>query len=267
MEELTPMMQQYYKVKAQYGDCLLFYRLGDFYELFFEDAKVASRELELVLTGRDCGMAERAPMCGVPFHSAETYIARLVAKGYKVAICEQTEDPALAKGIVRREVIRVITPGTVTESLMLDEGKNNYLAVLCCAEEGVGLSFCDISTGELTVCDFAGAGAGPRAAEVLARFAPTELLTNPAAAQSDAVKLFVSRNRSLMASVKNDDAFDPAKCAGVAEAHFGKSLSELGLADKPLAVRALGAMLTYLYDTEKNNLSNITGVRVYSEEK
>ena len=151
MAEFTPMMQQYLKVKEQYKDAILFYRLGDFYEMFFDDAVTASRELELVLTGRDCGMEERAPMCGVPFHAAEGYIARLVAKGYKVAICEQIEDPATAKGIVSRDVIRVITPGTVTESVMLDETKNNYLACIYYDGSIAGLSFCDISTGQLFV--------------------------------------------------------------------------------------------------------------------
>ena len=151
MAEYTPMMRQYFKIKEQYQDALLFYRLGDFYEMFFDDAKTASRELELVLTGRDCGQAERAPMCGIPFHAADTYIARLVAKGYKVAVCEQTEDPAHAKGIVTRDVIRVITPGTVTESIMLDEEKNNYLACVYYGGDSAGLGFCDVSTGELYI--------------------------------------------------------------------------------------------------------------------
>ena len=135
MAELTPMMKQYLEIKKQHENCILFFRLGDFYEMFFDDAKTASQELELVLTGRDCGQEERAPMCGVPFHSCESYIARLVAKGYKVAICEQMEDPALAQGLVKRDVVRIITPGTVIEGSMLDEGKNNYLSVLY-MEEG-----------------------------------------------------------------------------------------------------------------------------------
>ena len=147
MAELTPMMKQYLEIKKQHENCILFFRLGDFYEMFFDDAKTASQELELVLTGRDCGQEERAPMCGVPFHSCESYIARLVAKGYKVAICEQMEDPALAQGLVKRDVVRIITPGTVIEGSMLDEGKNNYLSVLY-MEEGAaqaGLCFCDCS--------------------------------------------------------------------------------------------------------------------------
>ena len=148
MADYSPMMKQYFEVKEKYPNTLLFFRLGDFYEMFFNDAKIASRELELTLTGRDCGQEERAPMCGVPFHSAETYIARLVAKGYKVAICEQMEDPALAKGIVKRSVIRVITPGTVMESSMLDEAKNNYIASAYYQGDKVGICFADISTGD-----------------------------------------------------------------------------------------------------------------------
>ena len=148
MAEYTPMMQHYLQTKEEYKDCILFYRLGDFYEMFFEDAKIASKELELVLTGRDCGQEERAPMCGVPFHSADGYIAKLVSRGYKVAVCEQTEDPALAKGIVKRDVIRIVTPGTVIESSMLEEGKNNYLASIYVTDKECACAFLDVSTGE-----------------------------------------------------------------------------------------------------------------------
>ena len=154
MAELSPMMKQYFEIKKNYPDTILFFRLGDFYEMFFEDAKTASKELELVLTGRDCGQQERAPMCGVPFHSADSYIARLVSKGYKVAICEQTEDPKTAKGIVKRDVIRVISAGTVIESSMLDETKNNYLAVLCQAFDSMGICFADVSTGSVYLTSF-----------------------------------------------------------------------------------------------------------------
>ena len=146
MAGLTPMMQQYMEVKSKYKDCILFYRLGDFYEMFFDDALTASRELELTLTGRDCGLRERAPMCGVPYHAVETYLDRLIEKGYKVAICEQMEDPALAKGLVQRDVIRVVTPGTVIESGMLDERSNNFLLSVCFSGEKAGLAFADVST-------------------------------------------------------------------------------------------------------------------------
>ena len=147
--KLSPMMQQYLEIKANYQDCIMFFRLGDFYEMFYEDAIEVSRELELTLTGKNCGQEERAPMCGVPFHSADTYIARLVEKGYKVAICEQTEDPAAAKGIVKREVIQIVTPGTVTSQSMLNEKENNYLASVYMDKNGMSISYCDISTGEL----------------------------------------------------------------------------------------------------------------------
>ena len=148
-DSLTPMMSQYLLTKEQYGDCILFYRLGDFYEMFFEDAIVASRELEIALTGKSCGLEERAPMCGVPFHSANVYIAKLVEKGYKVAICEQVEDPKSAKGLVRREVIRIVTPGTIIDETMLDDQKNNYLAVLYQKNGGAAIASADISTGEM----------------------------------------------------------------------------------------------------------------------
>ena len=147
--KLSPMMQQYLEIKESYKDCILFFRLGDFYEMFFDDAKLVSRELELTLTGKNCGLEERAPMCGVPFHAVDTYLARLVEKGYKVAICEQVEDPAAAKGIVKREVIKIVTPGTVTSQSMLRETENSYLASVYISKEGMAISYCDISTGEL----------------------------------------------------------------------------------------------------------------------
>ena len=185
MAELTPMMKQYMQIHQQTPDCLLFFRLGDFYEMFAEDAKIAARELDLTLTTRDRaeGKAddERTPMCGVPYHSAEGYIARLVAKGYKVAICEQMEDPAKAKGLVQRDIIRVVTPGTVVESSMLEEGTNNYYAGLCCRGGSIGLAFCDVSTGEAyaTVCS--ARDGGEEAISELGRFAPRELVYDEAA--------------------------------------------------------------------------------------
>ena len=267
MAEFTPMMQQYFRIKELYKDAILFYRLGDFYEMFFEDAKVASRELELVLTGRDCGQEERAPMCGVPFHAADTYIARLVAKGYKVAVCEQTEDPAAAKGIVTRDVIRVVTPGTVTESIMLDETKNNYLACVCFTKDAVGMSFCDVSTGELTVCEADGKDAAVKTVNSLARFGPTELIFNEAAADCRTLREYVTRKTDIVASVKGDGCFDYAAAVKTAEDHFGRTVAELGMGETPRAVCALGCLLNYLYDTQKNSLSNITDVILYHEEK
>ena len=153
INDVSPMMQNYLETKKQYSDCLLFYRIGDFYEMFFDDAVLVSRELELTLTGKACGMDERAPMCGVPFHAADSYISRLVSKGYKVAICEQVEDPKLAKGLVKREVIKVVTPGTNMNMLALDSGRNNYLMCICYQDNGIGISVVDVSTGEFLVSE------------------------------------------------------------------------------------------------------------------
>ena len=164
------MMKQYFKIKQDYEDCILFYRVGDFYEMFFEDAKKASEELDLVLTGKECGLSERAPMCGVPFHSCDNYIARLVAKGYKVAICEQTEDPSKAKKLVKREVVHIVTPGTVIEDSMLDESRNNYLAALSLKNGTVGLCFTDASTGESHLTEISGDSVVRRTADELSRF-------------------------------------------------------------------------------------------------
>ena len=177
---LTPMMKQYLEIKENYKDCILFFRLGDFYEMFFDDAIVASREMEVTLTGKNCGEPERAPMCGVPYQAADTYIARLVEKGYKVAICEQMEDPATAKGIVQREVIRIITPGTVLSPTMLSENENNYLASVFMAPEGVGLAYCDISTGELYATVIEGQDIQERLLNELVRIKAKEIILTPA---------------------------------------------------------------------------------------
>lgn len=179
-EQMTPMMTQYLKTKEEYEDCILFYRLGDFYEMFFDDAIKASKELEITLTGKDCGLSERAPMCGVPFHSASVYIAKLIEKGYKVAICEQVEDPKTAKGIVKREVIRVVTPGTVVDEELLDEKNNNYLAVIYSQRDKYGFAVSDISTGEIYTTEISGAD---EALNEIARYEPKEILLNSDAAE------------------------------------------------------------------------------------
>ena len=176
MAGLTPMMQQYLQMKAENKDCLLFFRLGDFYEMFFDDAKTASRELELTLTGRDCGLEERAPMCGVPHHAVDNYVEKLISRGYKVAICEQMEDPALAKGLVKRGITRIITPGTVIESNMLDERANNFLLSVCFASDRAGLAFADVSTGEFFVHEVT--NPVDTLADELARIAPMEIIVN-----------------------------------------------------------------------------------------
>ncbi|MGI6123874.1 MAG: DNA mismatch repair protein MutS, partial [Acetivibrionales bacterium] len=178
MAKLTPMMQQYMEIKERYKDCILFFRLGDFYEMFFSDAELASRELEITLTGRDCGLEERAPMCGVPYHAAHTYISRLIAKGYKVAICDQMEDPATAKGIVKRDVSRVITPGTVIDPTMLEEKKNNYLMSVYCQQIYFGIAVVDVSTGEFYSTQITWGSSMGKLIDEISRYKPSEIIVN-----------------------------------------------------------------------------------------
>ena len=184
MAEYSPMMQHYLDTKEQYKDCILFYRLGDFYEMFFDDAILTSRELELTLTGKDCGQDERAPMCGIPYHAAETYIARLIAKGYKVAICEQLEDPKQAKGIVKRDVIRVVTPGTLIESNLLEEKKNNYIMAIFKSAIYYGLAVCDLSTGDFFATQIKGTNNFSRLLDEISRYSPSEIIVNQMIADS-----------------------------------------------------------------------------------
>ena len=205
---LSNMMKHYLSMKEKYKECVLFYRLGDFYEMFFEDAKIASKELELVLTGRDCGQEERAPMCGVPFHSVENYLARLVAKGYKVAICEQMEDPALAKGIVKRDVSRVLTPGTVIESNMLDESKNNYLASVVCNKKSAGLVFADISTGEIHVTHIEEKNLLSAIVNELCKFAPSEVILSRETAELSGLSKYIKSTLSATEEILDDEYFD-----------------------------------------------------------
>lgn len=258
MAGLTPMMQQYMEVKSKYKDCILFYRLGDFYEMFFDDALTASRELELTLTGRDCGLSERAPMCGVPYHAVETYLDRLIEKGYKVAICEQMEDPALAKGLVQRDVIRVVTPGTVIESGMLDERSNNFLLSVCFSGEKAGLAFADVSTGEFFVHQVE--DAGRTLADEVTRISPVEIIA------SDLVRLREYVNRDdLSMSERPGTTFQYQNASETLCKHFHlQDLSPLGLTDDyRLAAQAAGALMRYLDETQKNALEHITELRIY----
>lgn len=265
MAQLTPMMQQYFEIKKEYPDTILMFRLGDFYEMFFDDAKTASKELELVLTGRNCGQEERAPMCGVPFHSADGYIARLVAKGYKVAICEQTEDPASAKGLVKRDVIRVVTPGTVIESSMLDESKNNYLACVCQDNMGAGLCFADVSTGEVHVTSIENENPTADIINELGRYLPKEILLNPTAAVSPEIKEFIVKRMNSTAEMLADERFNYNDCLKTVLNHFKKdSLEQFSFEFANSAVRALGVALQYLYETQKTDLENIREIDYYS---
>ncbi len=265
---LSPMMQQYLDIKAQNPGSILFFRLGDFYEMFFDDAKTVSRELELVLTGRDCGLEERAPMCGVPFHSCDTYIARLLGKGYKVAICEQTEDPAAAKGLVKREVVRVITPGTVIEGSMLDESRNNYLCVAYMADNAaeVGLCFTDTSTGEIHLTCLKGADISLRLQNELGRFLPSEVLLNDTAMANTEFTAFVRERVGVEPEQLYADRFDYNTAVGRILTHFDKDdLAELNLEGEFSAVRALGGTLDYLYATQMTGLSRINHLQQYSD--
>ena len=263
MAELTPMKKQYNEIKAQHPDCLLFFRLGDFYEMFDEDAKTASAELNLTLTTRDRNKPEdqRTPMCGVPYHSAEAYIARLIAKGYKVAICEQTEDPAQAKGLVDREIIRVVTPGTLIEENLLEEGKNNFLAALWAGEEGAGLCFGDISTGEVFLTGFPAAGWQDHAVNELARFSPREVILSPGAWE-ESVMGFLTARTGCRIEQAEEGRFDLATAQAMAKKQFTAGLEELPAGSFP-ALRAVGGLMDYLYETQKTDLSYMNTLRYY----
>ena len=262
IDGLTPMMQQYSEIKKENQDCILMYRLGDFYEMFFDDAKTASRELDLTLTGRDCGQEERAPMCGVPFHSAESYIGRLVAKGYKVAICEQMEDPALAKGLVRREIIRKITPGTVLESSMLDESRNNYIGAVYQDSRGAGLCFCDISTGEVFASQLPEGGVSEEICNELARFSPRELLLSDGAYSNAAVLSFARERLGAYAERAGEWRFQPENALETARKQFsGQTLPE----EQTLLLQAVGGLLSYLHETQKSDLAYLRSLQVYRQ--
>ena len=265
MSAVTPMMQHYIKTKEEYEDCILFYRLGDFYEMFFEDAETVSRELELTLTGKDCGLTERAPMCGVPFHAADNYINRLVEKGYKVAICEQMEDPRLAKGIVKREVIRVVTPGTNLYTQALDETKNNYIMSVAYISNRFGIAFADVTTGAFMVTEVEKLR---NLLDELYKFSPAELICNEAFCMSG-VDLEELRNRlHLSVSALDNWYFDDDLCQRTLKDHFHVgTLEGLGLKDYDCATIAAGALLTYLLETQKNSLDHMRKITPYVTDK
>lgn len=266
MAKISPMMQQYMKIKQDYPDTLLFFRLGDFYEMFFEDAKVASKELELVLTGRDCGQEERAPMCGVPFHSADGYIAKLVSRGYKVAICEQMEDPSAAKGIVKRDVIRVITPGTVIESGMLDDGTNNYLATVCMKDNQAGVCFADISTGEFHVTSFSGEDLEDKVVNQLSTYQPKEMLVDGLAASLKKVGRYASERLNLRPQRLEEDKTDYEACRRLIAGQLKpETIAQMQLDGSKSAVCALGAAVDYLCDTKKGDLPGAATVDYYND--
>ena len=264
--ELTPMMRQYLEMKEKNKDCLLFFRLGDFYEMFNEDAKLAAKELDLTLTTRDRGKdkAEQTPMCGVPYHSAESYIARLVAKGYKVAICEQTEDPATAKGLVDRDIVRIVTPGTVTESSMLDESRNNYMASLYGLEGAYGLCFCDVSTGAFYATGAQGAEAASRIAAELGRFAPAEIIRNGRDVTAEEIEETLFQRLRCCVDEGKAEPPEPEAAAQLLERHFQANLAELGLAGQDAVILACAVLLQTLQETQKSDLSHIRHLEYYT---
>ena len=235
VSKLSPMMKLYVETRREYADCILFYRLGDFYEMFFDDAILVSRELEITLTGKDCGLEERAPMCGVPYHAVDNYLNRLVANGHKVAICEQVEDPKLAKGLVKREVIRIATPGTILDTAALDASRNNYLMSIVCVADRFGIATVDISTGDFLV--------------ELSGIDLEEIKETTGAA------IFIL----------DPDYFDDEACSRILSGHFkGKTAQELGLADMNCGMIACGAVLRYLAETQKTDLGNLTSLSPYT---
>ncbi len=263
MAELSPMMKQYFEIKENNKDSILFFRLGGFYGMFFDDAKLASRELDLTLTGRDCGQEERAPMCGVPFHSCEGYIQKLVAKGYKVAICEQTQNPAEAKGLVKRDVIRVITPGTVVESGMLDESKNNYIASLYSDGTDAGVCFCDVSTGQLYATELTGKTVADEIKSQLISYNPHEVLLGGTLATSVALGNFIEDKLIANVEKPDDEEYTYLDSFDTILKHFGSKKSEK-LKDSQMIVLSLGALLSYLYKTQMVGLERISDVELYS---
>lgn len=263
--ELTPMMQQYMDTKSQYPDCILFYRLGDFYEMFFEDALTASRELEITLTGKNCGLEERAPMCGVPYHAMDNYLNRLVLKGYKVAICEQTEDPKQTKGLVKREVVRIVTPGTNLAPQALDETKNNYLMCIVYIANRYGLSVADVTTGDYFVTELPDSD---RLMDELSRFMPSEIICNESFYMSGIDLEDLKERLGITVYSLDSWYFDDEACGAGLMKHFGvSSLAGLGLGDYDCGVISAGALLSYLLETQKNDLSQLTRLTPYTTGK
>jgi DNA mismatch repair protein MutS len=263
--KLSPMMEQYMEIKASYEDCILFFRLGDFYEMFFDDAILASKELELTLTGKNCGQEERAPMCGVPFHSAESYIAKLVEKGYKVAICEQVEDPKDAKGIVKREVIQIVTPGTVTAQSMLAEKENNYLAAVCLDEKlgKMSVAYCDVSTGEVNVTEASGENLYETLINELVKIKAREILVTKEFSENHQTEE-ISMITDAFINVVTDEFFSKKACVEAIKAQFNCSApAAVGLEEDGLALLSLGALINYLLETQKHSLKHIAGFNFY----
>ena len=260
-QKMSPMMAQYLETKKEYPDCVLFFRIGDFYEMFFDDAKIGAEELDLVLTGKDCGLEERAPMCGIPYHAADNYIARLVRKGYKVAIGEQVEDPKLAKGIVKRSVIRVVTPGTLTENEALDDSRNNYLMCIAYICGCFGISAIDVSTGDYYVTQVEEL---KELYDEINRFMPSEIICNAAFLLSGADIGLLTDRWNVTPTETPANYFDEERCLHLLEEHFHADTAGLGLKDLFAGTIAAGAVLKYVYDTQFSTAEYITAIRPYS---
>lgn len=258
---LSPMMSKYLETKKEYPDCILFYRLGDFYEMFFEDATEVARELELTLTGKDCGLEERAPMCGVPYHAAETYINRLVQNGHKVAIAEQMEDPKLAKGLVKREVVRIVTPGTITSTGVLADDKNNYIISIFYIDERFGLAICDISTGDFFVTELVSIR---ELFDEIQKYQPTEIICNHAFEISGISLEELKKKYNITITSLDNTYFSEKNSIDILKRHFAvSSIEALGLSEFLDATISSGAMLRYLYEMQKSSCAQIVGISAY----
>ena len=263
MAEFTPMMKQYLKIKSENKDSILMFRLGDFYEMFFDDAITVSRELELTLTGKDCGQEERAPMCGIPYHAIENYLVRLIKKGYKVAICEQMEDPKLAKGLVKREITRIVTPGTVTESAMLDERKNNYIVSIYKIANYIGFAFADVTTGELMCTELSGVNAISTMLDELARLSPSEIVVNEAFFDSAEISAVKKRFNSYISKF-NEEEYNRDICLSKIKQHIDNFIEQEKMSSGYIAT---GILLKYLEEIQKSNLEHINKLQVYSTDR
>jgi DNA mismatch repair protein MutS len=265
MADLTPMMQQYMEIKNQYKDCILFYRLGDFYEMFFEDALTCSKELEITLTGKNCGQEERAPMCGIPYHAVDGYLGKLISRGFRVAICEQVEDPKAAKGIVRREVIRIVTPGTNLNTQALDESKNNYLMGIVHTVNAYGISTVDVTTGDFYVTEV---DSDRKLLDEINKFNPSEIICNSTFMVSGIDIEDLENRMQISISDLEPWYFDEVLCTNTLKEHFQvSSLAGLGLKDYTIGIIAAGSVLQYLLETQKNSLSHLTKITPYINSK
>ena len=259
------MMQKYLETKEQYKDCILFYRLGDFYEMFFDDALTASKVLEITLTGKDCGLEERAPMCGIPYHAVDSYLNKLISKGYKVAICEQVEDPKLAKGLVKREVIRIVTPGTNLNTQAMDATKHNYLMAIVCMADRFGVSIADITTGDYLVTEVDGCR---RLMDEITKFAPSEIICNDSLFVSGLDVNDLKERLGIAVNALDNWYFGDERCKKTLMEHFHvTSLSGLGLGDYNCGMIAAGVLLQYLLETQKTAIANLTALTTYSAGK